>query len=86
MNVLRFSAEADAGGIIHLDIPVGGGGNYDVQVVVSPKPSINGTQPTESSTALGWPADYFEKVFDSIQDPTFQRGDQGEYEAREHFE
>ena len=31
MPVLSFSAEADAAGVSHLDIPVGASGNFDVQ-------------------------------------------------------
>lgn len=86
MPVLHFSAESDTAGIIHLDIPVGAVGNYDVQVVVSPKAIANGTRAKPTPEELGWPPGYFERTCGSIQDPAFERGDQGEYEVREPFE
>jgi hypothetical protein len=86
MPVMQFHAEADAAGVIHLDIPVGAGGGYDVQVVVTPNPGTNGTIRKPTPEELGWPPGYFENAFDTITDPAFERGDQGEFEEREPFE
>jgi len=81
MRELQFHAEADASGIIHLDIPVGSSGGYEIQVTVTPKVARHAT-PEE----LGWPPGYFETAFDTIADPAFERGDQGIPEEREPFE
>jgi hypothetical protein len=81
MREMQFHVEADASGVIHLDIPVGSGGNYDVQVTVTPE-AIRKATPEE----LGWPPGYFENAFDTITDPAFERGDQGVPEEREPFE
>ncbi|MFO0802558.1 MAG: hypothetical protein U0791_05475 [Gemmataceae bacterium] len=86
MLELQFHVEADASGVIHLDIPVGSGGDYDVQVVVTPKPQMNGCTRQPTPEELGWPPGYFEQTAGSITDPAFERGDQGEFEVREPFE
>ena len=84
MPVLNFSAEADAAGVIHLDIPVGASGNFDVQVVVSPKPTP-GDAPT-TPEERGWPPGFFELTAGSIDDETFVAPERGRSEPRKVFE
>ena len=77
MRVIQVSAKADADGVIRLSIPVGGGGGeYDLAVVLNPKPTAttpppNGTGRQPTPEELGWPPGYFENVIGSIDDDTF---------------
>ncbi|MBP3958252.1 hypothetical protein J8F10_23645 [Gemmata sp. G18] len=70
MNVIRLSATSGPDGVLHLTIPVGAPGDFEVAVVVSPKPTANGTKP-KTSEELGWPPNYFDEVVGSIEDETF---------------
>jgi predicted nucleic acid-binding protein len=73
MNVIRLTATSGPDGILHLSVPVGAAGEFEVAVVVAPKPTANGTSPPAPKTPeeLGWPPDYFENVIGSIDDETF---------------
>lgn len=84
MPVLHFSAEADAAGMIHLYIPVGASGNFDVQVVVNPKPTP-GNAPT-TPEERGWPPGFFERTYGSIDDETFMAPERGRSDPEELFE
>lgn len=88
MNVIRMTATAGPDGVLHLDVPVGAAGEFEVQVVVSRRPGKNGAPPAEGDgpktpEELGWPPGYFENTFGSIDDPAFKRYPQGEFEKRE---
>ena len=70
MQTIRTLEKADSDGAIQLRIPLGKpGAEYEVVVVVQPK---------EASESRGWPPDYFEKTFGSIDDDTFFRHPQGD--------
>ena len=70
MNVIRLSATAGADGLLRLEVPVGAAGEFEVAVMVAPKPSANGTKP-KTPEELGWPPGFFENVVGSIDDETF---------------
>jgi len=86
MSTIRLSATAGSDGILHLDIPTGGPGVFDVQVTLTPKPSTNGMGHKPTPEELGWPPGFFENTFGSIDDPAFMRYPQGEYEERTPME
>jgi hypothetical protein len=74
MHVIQLAAKADADGILRLTIPVGfAGGEFEVAVIVSPKPPVNGTASGKPKTPeeLGWPPGFFENVIGSIDDEAF---------------
>lgn len=74
MRVIQVSAKADPDGVIRLSIPVGaGGGEYELAVVVSPRPAVNGTAGGKTPEELGWPPGFLESTYGSIQDETFVR-------------
>lgn len=80
MSVIRMTATAGPDGVLHLSVPVGGEGEFEVQVVVTPRPTAPKPKTPEE---LGWPPGYFENVIGSIDDPAFKRYPQGEFEKRE---
>ena len=72
MNVIRLTATSGPDGILHLTVPVGAAGEFEVAVVVAPKPSANGPAPAaKTPEELGWPTGFFENVIGSIDDETF---------------
>ncbi len=72
MNVIRLTATSGPDGILHLSVPVGAAGEFEVAVVVAPKPNANGPAPaTKTPEELGWPPGYFENIIGSIDDETF---------------
>ena len=72
MRVIQMEAKADPDGVIRLTIPVGtAGGEFEVAVVVSAKPTTNGVAKPKTPEELGWPPGYFENVIGSIDDETF---------------
>lgn len=90
MHVVRITATAGPDGILHLNVPVGATGTFEVAIVVAPKSSANGAAPTNGAVPtaktpeeLGWPPGFFENVIGSIDDPAFKRYPQGEFEKRE---
>jgi hypothetical protein len=93
MQVVHLSAKSGPDGILHLSVPVGAVGEFEVAIVVAPKPSTNGAAPTPTTGAgaktpeeLGWPPGFFENVIGSIDDPAFKRYPQGDFEKRESFD
>ena len=83
MTVIQLSVTPDPDGVIRLSIPIGpSGGEYDLAIILTPKPSGTDSKlaPPESR---GWPPGYFEQTAGSIEDPVFDRGYQGKYEVRE---
>ena len=81
MSEIHLTATAGPDGVLHLDVPVGGAGVFDV--FVRPKAKANGTGRKPTPEELGWPPGFFERTAGSISDPTFERGDQGTFEQRE---
>lgn len=93
MSVIRMTATSGPDGVLHLSVPAGRPGEYEVTVVFVPKPTGNGpAAPPADGPApktpeeLGWPPGFFENTFGSITDPAFKRYPQGEFEKREPFE
>ncbi len=79
MRVIQMSVKAGSDGVLHLDIPVGAaGGEFEVAVVVHPRPSANGEGRKPTPEELGWPPGYFEKTYGSIADEAFKRYPQPE--------
>jgi hypothetical protein len=68
MSVIRLTATAGPDGVLHLSVPAGGAGEYEVQVVLTPRPT--GTKP-KTPEELGWPLGHFENVIGSVEDETF---------------
>jgi hypothetical protein len=70
VSVIRMSAAA-ANGELVLRVPMPTG-EYDVQLVVTPKPAGIGPARTPTPEELGWPPGYFERVVGAI--PEFDVG------------
>ncbi len=84
MKTHRTLGRAGEDGVLHLDIPVGEpNAEFEVIVVLQPKAAASRPKTPEE---LGWPPGFFEKTAGTIQDPTFRRYDQGEFEKRLDFE
>ncbi|MBA4065092.1 MAG: hypothetical protein C0501_15540 [Isosphaera sp.] len=65
---MRLSATAGPDGVLRPEVPTGSaGGEFEVQVVVTPKPAATPKTPEE----LGWPPGFFENVIGSIDDEAF---------------
>ena len=80
MATIRVTARADPDGVVRLAVPVGeAGGEYDI--VLTPK-----APPIPTPEGRGWQPGFFENVIGSIDDETFVRHPQGEFEKREPFE
>lgn len=74
MRVIQLAAKADPDGVLRLMIPIGAaGGEFEVAIVVTPKPPANGVRTDKAKTPeeLGWPSGYFESTYGSITDETF---------------
>jgi hypothetical protein len=83
MDTYRSPGKSGEDGIVHLDIPVGvPNSEFDIVVILQPKTPE--TEP-EAPASLGWPPEYFEETAGSIDDPTFRRHNQGEFETRLEF-
>ena len=72
MRVIQLTATAGADGVLHLDIPVPVGGEYEV--TVRPGPAFDWA----ALEARGWSRDFVENVLGSIDDDTFIRHPQPE--------
>lgn len=83
MGVIRLTATAGPDGVLRLEVPTGSaGGEFEVQVAVTPRPAAGAAKP-KTPEELGWPPGYFEQTFGSIDDEAFRRYPQGEFEKRE---
>ncbi len=72
MSVIRMTATSGPDGVLHLSVPAGRAGEFEVTVVFVPKPDANGDSPAaKTPEELGWPPGYFENVIGSIDDETF---------------
>ena len=70
MSVIRMTATSGPDGVLHLSVPAGQPGEFEVTVVFVPKPTANGAAP-KTPEELGWPPGYFENTYGSITDETF---------------
>ncbi|SFJ34100.1 hypothetical protein [Planctomicrobium piriforme] len=76
MQTVRIVSKADANGSLSLQIQLGKPeAEYEVLVVVQPREASHSPSDVEKN---GWPSDYFEQTYGSIQDETFGRHPQGE--------
>jgi hypothetical protein len=83
MQTLRTLGKASRDGVLYLEIPVGApDAEFEVVVVLQPSHAASAPAALED---LGWPPHFFEETAGSIQDPTFRRHDQGEFERRPDF-
>lgn len=85
MRIIHVTATAGPDGVLRLAVPAEVG-DYDVKLELTAKPATNGTGHTPTPEELGWPPGFFERTCGAIDDPAFERGDQGEYEEREAFD
>src|SRR4051812_16182936 len=82
MQTHHSLGKADDDGVLHLDIPVGTpNAEFEAVVVLQPKARDRESQP-RTPEELGWPPGFIERTAGSIQDPTFRRHAQGEFEKR----
>ena len=82
MATIRLTATAGPDGVVRLAVPVGeAGGEYEV--VLTPKEPA---PPIKTPEGRGWRPGFFENVIGSIDDDTFVRHPQGEFEKREPFD
>lgn len=80
MQTHRTLARAGRDGMLHLEIPAGiPGAEFEVVVVIQPSSRPSALSAPED---LGWPPHFFEDTAGSIDDPTFLRREQGEFENR----
>ncbi len=87
MSVIRMTATSGPDGVLHLSVPAGRAGEFEVTVVFVPKPPASGDSPVaKTPEELGWPPGFFENVIGSIDDPAFKRYPQGEFEKRESLD
>jgi hypothetical protein len=77
MNTVRKILESDDTGTVHLEV-LGATPRRKVEIVV--------TWQELEATPQGWPEDWIDSTCGSIDDPTFVRPVQGEFERREPLE
>ncbi len=84
METIRVHSKSGSDGVLHLEIPVGAANaEFEVEIGLHPKKS-EGTSPKTFSQT--WLPGVIEKTAGSIQDETFFRHSQGEYENRLQLE
>ncbi len=75
MRTIQVRGKTGADGVLHLSIPLGTPeAEFEAVVVVQPE--------EPAATDNGWPPGLFEEVAGGIDDETFFRHPQGEYEKR----
>ena len=79
MRTLHVQSQSGSDGVIHLDIPAEApNANYDIVVVLQPRPDVSTT-----TADRDWPPGFFEATADAWQGE-FVR-DQGQFEERQEF-
>jgi hypothetical protein len=78
MSTIRLSAKAGVDRVLHLDVPVGEPGEFDVVVQVTPVGTDAPRKPTPEE--LGWSPDFIQNVMGSIDDDSFVRPPQPRYD------
>ena len=82
MKTIETTQTAGPDKLLHLTIPVDEANRpYRMVIVFEPEPT---TAPTQREN--GWPPGYWESVYGSIQDESFVRQPQGDYEERVELE
>lgn len=72
MSVIRMTATSGPDGVLHLSVPAGRAGEFEVTVVFVPKPDANGDSPAaKTPEELGWPPGFLESTYGSITDEKF---------------
>jgi hypothetical protein len=64
MNVVQRVAEAGDDNVLHVDIPVGVPGKYEIAVAMRLIPAV-------ATDERGWPIGYYDRTAGSIDDETF---------------
>jgi hypothetical protein len=73
MRVIQLSAKPDPDGVLRLSIPVGpSAGEFEVAVVLHPKPAAADPARPKTPEELGWPPGFFESTYGSITDESFE--------------
>jgi hypothetical protein len=67
VSEIHLTATAGPDGVLHLDVPVGASGEFEVVV----RPKVNGAGRKPTPEELGWPPGYFEQTYGSITDENF---------------
>jgi hypothetical protein len=84
MKTIETTQTAGPDKLLHVTIPVDEA-NRPYRVVIVLVPESDNARPPKCDKN-GWPEGYFESTYGSIQDETFIRHPQGEYEERLGFE
>jgi hypothetical protein len=84
MKTIETTQTAGPDKLLHVTIPVDEA-NCEYRLVIVAVPNTDAKQ-HETSEDRGWPPGYWESVYGSIQDESFIRHPQGEYEKRLEFE
>ena len=80
MKTLRKTIQSDATGTVRIDVPVSASlRQFDVVVVWQE------TEGQDASLPRQWPEGWLEATAGSIDDPSFVRPAQGEFEVREEL-
>ena len=81
MDPVQTRARVGPAGILHLSLPLGeGSAGSEVLVTIQPVPHVGGN----GSEADDWRR-FVERTAGSIQDPTFNRPAQGEFDRRDEL-
>lgn len=84
MTTIELTQEADSDKMLRLTIPVAEAHQrYRMVIVIVPESEAEDASATAKNE---WPEGYFERTYGSIQDDSFQRQPQGDYEKRLEFE
>ena len=82
MKTIETTLTAGSDKLLRLMIPVDEANRqYRMVIVLTPEPA-----PAPTASENGWPPGYWESVYGSIQDESFIRHPQGDYEKRLEFE
>ena len=80
MQSIKVRSHVGSDGILHLDVPVGIH-DADLEVTVTVQ-SVTALK-AKTLEELGYPPDFFERTFGSLQDEHLEREPQGELQERE---
>jgi hypothetical protein len=83
-QTLRVRSRVEKDGMLHLHLPVGTAhAEYEVVVILQPASAEGQPEPADNNS---WPPGFIDATAGSIQDESFVRQPQGEYETRLDFE
>ena len=84
MKTIETTQIAGPDKLLHITIPVDEANRpYRMVIVLMPEPE---PEPQTASEKKGWPPGFIESTYGSIQDESFIRQPQGEYERQLEFE